>query len=58
MVGREDEIQRLRLRLTVAINTRNELVASVRNADNVDDLNLQLAAVKEELKESRKDLNM
>ena len=55
MIGREEELQRMRSRLTAAINLRNELVARSRN--NVDDLNLQVAAAKVELKESRKDLS-
>ena len=60
MVGREDEIQRLRSRLTEDINVRNEVIARVRNADDNNDddnRNLQLAAAKEELKEARKELN-
>ena len=57
MVGREDEIQRLRSRLTKDINVRNEVIARVRNADDDDNRNLQLAAAKEELKEARKELN-
>ena len=60
MVGREEEIQRLRSRLTNAIEERNGLVARIRGTgadDNIDDLNPQLAAARVELKESRKDLS-
>ena len=57
MVGREDELQRMRLRLTNAINSRNELVARVRDDDHADNLDDQMNAAKVELKESRKDLS-
>ena len=60
LVGREQEIQDMRSRLTRALNSRNEIVARISEADENDDaneMNRILEAAKIELKESRKEIN-
>jgi hypothetical protein len=54
LIGKEDEIQRMRSRVTTAINSKNELI--VRNRE-LDGLEQELEVAKTELKDARRELN-
>ena len=51
MVGRDEEINQMRIRVTAALTARNDLLAS-QNLDNVQ-RNIQLEAIRNELKQAR-----
>ena len=57
MVGRDEEINQMRTRITAALTRRNDLQTSLTQPNvNIAQINLQLEETKNELKEARKDL--
>ena len=59
MIGRDEEITRMRARITAAVQQRNQLTASIREAGDRDEkerLERERQPIREELKEARKDL--
>ena len=59
MIGREEEIERMRTRISIAIERRNDLTSRIRESESIVEkarLEAERQPVREELKEARKDL--